>query len=619
MEDVTPSLGIAVYSQHVVLPYDPIPVSAVIVIEGELITRILRVTSDEFEELMAVELRHYIVFDYSDLYISPGIVDINVCFNTPTRIIGGAFADLRKSSHDVEVVSNEGWEGYFYGTMTAAAGGVTTIVEKPSMLEQDMHTVEIIQAKRKYLSQIGLYCDIGLLAYISPQNVDKIQAFSAQGVLGFKGSVVQLGFGHPYFNFAEMSSALQQISETGKPLIIYTTMTTEPQICKLSPFRNTHLEDRVSHPTPEISSCFNAAYSEDVDNSSDSEDSDSDSTEITALEVSCFNGKTLMGNLDDNMLDRAVKRLNMNHVQVITAELQTYKGSGSTTYKASSADKIPTHSQIRGSGFRKLIRPNKIICINTNTSSRSCSYSGFLANYPLDWEKRGTEALLALAEKNPDCKLHLTRLSSAVSVHLAHSAKQSNPNLNVTFDISATTAFFSADSVPDGDTRFKEFPPIRDEENREILVKYLAKGIIQCVSSSHLLIKPNLKFLERGSFARAIKGISCNGLTLQATWMSLGANDDKLLPLLANVLSKGPADIVGLGHYKGSIEVGKNADLIVWDPHETFLVCSDSFPMKHPQLNVFQGRLMKGKIYAVFCRGKQSYASPTFTACGKLI
>jgi dihydroorotase-like cyclic amidohydrolase len=258
-----------------------------------------------------------------------------------------------------------------------------------------------------------------------------------------------------------------------------------------------------------------------------------------------------------------------------------------------------------------------IVCRQPNYSYEN--YAGFLANYPHDWERRGAAVILSQIEQVPGGRLHLTRVSSAVTVHFINLVKQEKPHLRVTLDVGAHYTFFSAEDIKDGDTRFKTLPPIRDQENRLVLNEFLNRGDIDAVCSLHRLARPSLKFLESGSFRRSIPGISCNGLTLQATWMALGGNSDKQLPKLASVLSQRPAEIVGLGHLKGSIEAGKHGDLVVWAPYDTFKVREESVAMKHPSLNVFYGRWMQGRIHVVYCRGSVSFGPSLMKAVGKVI
>ena len=61
------------------------------------------------------------------------------------------------------------------------------------------------------------------------------------------------------------------------------------------------------------------------------------------------------------------------------------------------------------------------------------------------------------------CKIHLTGISSAKALNKARKVILDFPCL--TTEIPACHLFFSSKDIADGDTRFKNFPPIRDTEN----------------------------------------------------------------------------------------------------------------------------------------------------------
>lgn len=74
-------------------------------------------------------------------------------------------------------------------------------------------------------------------------------------------------------------------------------------------------------------------------------------------------------------------------------------------------------------------------------------------------------------------------------------------------------------------------------------------------------------------FRRAVNGISSIGYGLQAVWTRLAeevrgsATERVYFSLLANWMSKVPAEILGLSNVKGEIAPGKHADLVIWDPY----------------------------------------------------
>jgi len=79
------------------------------------------------------------------------------------------------------------------------------------------------------------------------------------------------------------------------------------------------------------------------------------------------------------------------------------------------------------------------------------------------------------------------------------------------------------------------------------------------------------------------------------------------------------AKLVQLDKCKGSIEVGKHADFVVWDPDYTFEVVTDDLHMKNKR-TPYEGATLQGHVYATFLRGRKVYEEGEFLSekpCGR--
>ena len=70
-------------------------------------------------------------------------------------------------------------------------------------------------------------------------------------------------------------------------------------------------------------------------------------------------------------------------------------------------------------------------------------------------------------------------------------------------------------------------------------------------------------------------------------------------------MCRAPARLARLGR-KGSIEVGYDADLVVWDPSEEFTVEGRSLFHRHP-LTPYEGRRLRGVVERTYVRGRLIY------------
>ena len=69
----------------------------------------------------------------------------------------------------------------------------------------------------------------------------------------------------------------------------------------------------------------------------------------------------------------------------------------------------------------------------------------------------------------------------------------------------------------------------------------------------------------------------------------------------ARWLSDAPAQLAGLAK-KGRIAEGYDADLVVWDPDETWTVDASRLRQRH-QLTPYDGRRLRGRVRATYLRG----------------
>ncbi|KAL6333737.1 hypothetical protein AAG906_028923 [Vitis piasezkii] len=250
------------------------------------------------------------------------------------------------------------------------------------------------------------------------------------------------------------------------------------------------------------------------------------------------------------------------------------------------------------------------------------SYSTYLKSRPPSWEEAAIRELLTVTKDTraggpaEGAHLHIVHLSDASSsLDLIKEAKSSGDSITV--ETCPHYLAFSAEEIPDGDTRFKCAPPIRDAANREKLWEALLEGQIDMLSSDHSPSVPELKLFDEGDFLRAWGGISSLQFVLPVTW-SYGRKYGVTLEQLVSWWSERPAKLSGQ-ELKGAIAVGKHADIVVWEPEIEFDL-DENYPVyhKHPSISAYMGTRLSGKVLATFVRGnlvfKEGHHAPA--ACG---
>jgi allantoinase len=206
------------------------------------------------------------------------------------------------------------------------------------------------------------------------------------------------------------------------------------------------------------------------------------------------------------------------------------------------------------------------------------SYAEYLASRPPAAEVAAIEPLSLL-----DSPVHVLHVSSADAV----AAIAAQPG--TTGETCPHYLTFNDEDVTG--TLFKCAPPIRGREHREALWDGLRSGALSMVVSDHSPSPPNLK---EGDFATAWGGISSLQIRLPATWTGASTRGFGLTDL-AGWLALAPARLAGLDDRKGSIEIGRDADFVVFDPDGETVVRGAELLHRHP-ITAYEGLRLRGRV-----------------------
>ncbi|MCE0765457.1 allantoinase AllB [Pseudonocardia kujensis] len=220
-------------------------------------------------------------------------------------------------------------------------------------------------------------------------------------------------------------------------------------------------------------------------------------------------------------------------------------------------------------------------------------YRDFLASRPRAAEDSAIAGLLRAARET-GTRVHVVHLSSADALPLLAAARADG--VRVTVETCPHYLALAAEEVPDGDTRFKCCPPVREEANRDALWQGLADGVIDMVVSDHSPATPELK--GTGDFGSAWGGIASLQIGLPVVWTEARRRGWSFADVVGR-MAAAPADLVGLRR-KGRIAVGADADLAVVAPDETFTV--GALAHRHPT-TPYAGRRLHGVVRGTWLRG----------------
>jgi allantoinase len=202
-----------------------------------------------------------------------------------------------------------------------------------------------------------------------------------------------------------------------------------------------------------------------------------------------------------------------------------------------------------------------------------------------------------------NARIHIVHLSSELSVPLIRRAKKEG--VRVTAETCPHYLYFTSHAILRGWTQYKCAPPIRELQNNKRLWKAVGKGAIDLVVSDHSPSPPALKYRDTGDFFKAWGGISSLQVSLPAMWTKLRGRNYKLKHLV-KWMCDGPARLAGLAKIKGAIAAGYDADVVIWNPEDQFLLRPQMLLHRH-QLTPYAHQVLFGTVQSTFLRGEMIY------------
>ena len=203
--------------------------------------------------------------------------------------------------------------------------------------------------------------------------------------------------------------------------------------------------------------------------------------------------------------------------------------------------------------------------------------------------------------KKTRVKYHAQHISTAGSVKIMRDAKAEG--LPVSCEVTPHHLLFTDDAVMDYDTNFKVNPPLRTSSDIEALKEAIKDGIVDCLSTDHA---PHLQSEKELEFLAAPCGIASLECALSLYVKALiepgiiGWNE------LIGLMTYRPAAIIGID--KGTLSVGSQADVTVFDPNEEYIIDAENFYSKSRNCP-YDGWKVKTKVKTTIVGGEIRYTN----------
>lgn len=210
--------------------------------------------------------------------------------------------------------------------------------------------------------------------------------------------------------------------------------------------------------------------------------------------------------------------------------------------------------------------------------------------------------------KSLDASLYIVHLANKGGVEAVTKAKEEG------YHIYAETCpqylEFTCDVYKREDGRnFVCSPPMKGKDSQDALWAAIKRGDIDTIATDHCPFQQSEKDWGLNDFRKIPNG--CAGVENMYPYMLAKANAG-VLPFtkVVEICSANPARIFGCKQ-KGSLSVGKDADIVIYDPEKDFTVTCDKMHSDYDH-TIWEGYSMHGYPVQTYSRGRLVYDNGEF-------
>ena len=233
--------------------------------------------------------------------------------------------------------------------------------------------------------------------------------------------------------------------------------------------------------------------------------------------------------------------------------------------------------------------------INEGCVSRKLGIKGI----PAAAEDAGTAREIALAAAY-NVPIHICHVSTKTSVALVRDAKARG--VKVTAETAPHYFSMTENKLLEKDADFRMNPPLRTNEDLEEIIKGLCDGTLDAIATDHA---PHTTE-EKSDFEKAPNGSIGMETSLSAAVTYLVDKGILTFPQLIEKMSLNPAKILGIP--AGTLSVGSPADIVIFNPDETYTVDVNKLHGKSKN-TPFKNMQLKGKVKYTVLSGNIVYKS----------
>ncbi|MEO7264265.1 MAG: dihydropyrimidinase [Ferruginibacter sp.] len=200
------------------------------------------------------------------------------------------------------------------------------------------------------------------------------------------------------------------------------------------------------------------------------------------------------------------------------------------------------------------------------------------------------------------CPGYIVHLTCEGALNAVRSATRRNQKIFVETCIQYLIIDASLYEQEDG-AKWVMSPPLREKKDQETLWAGINQGLVQVVATDHCPFMWEQKLMGKDDFSKIPNGHPAIENRMELLYSEGVAKGKITLNKYVEVACTNPAKIFGMFPRKGTIAIGSDADIVIFDPNERHVLSAKTHHM-NVDYSGYEGWELTGKVKTVLLRGK---------------